>query len=139
MFVRVFPLVAAVTALSMVGVAGSARAEQARSTLSVTIDDNYANGGSQLGSNRWNAQPARRSLQWDDKGRWGVKLDMNQPVGRDMQLRDVQAGAYYRLTPSLRVGGAVSLGDGFTGQPSDGSAPVQAQAPRVKLETSFKF
>lgn len=49
--------------------------------------------------NQWGAQSTRRSLQWDDKARWGVKLDLTQPSSRDMQLKDIQAGAYYRLSP----------------------------------------
>ncbi len=86
--------------------------------------------------NQWGAQSTRRSLQWDDKARWGVKLDLNQPARRDMQLKDIEAGAYYRLSPSLRVGGAVALGD--SSQINRYSAP-QDRAPRVRLETAFKF
>ena len=81
--------------------------------------------------------PIHKSLQWDDKGRWSLKLDMNEPLGRAMQLRDVQAGAYYHVTPSLKVGGAVSLGDEQV-VPDRNSLP-QAQPPRVRLETRFKF
>lgn len=62
---------------------------------------------------------------------------MSQPFGRDMQMRDVQAGAYYHVTPSLRVGGAVSFGEAPS--QSDRTDLPQSQAPRVKLETSFKF
>jgi hypothetical protein len=62
---------------------------------------------------------------------------MSQPFGRDMQMRDVQAGAYYHVTPSLRVGGAVTFGEAPS-QPNRTDLP-QDQAPRVKLETSFKF
>ncbi|MDR3507710.1 MAG: hypothetical protein P4L64_07425 [Caulobacteraceae bacterium] len=82
-------------------------------------------------------QPTHKTLQWDDKGHWSLKLDMNEPADRGMQLRDVQAGAYYHVTPSLKVGGAVSLGDG-PAQPDRNNLP-QNQAPRVRLETSFKF
>jgi len=82
-------------------------------------------------------QPEHKTLQWNDKGRWTLKLDMSEPAGRNMQLRDVQAGAYYHLTPSLRVGGAVTFGDESL-QPDHTTLP-QTQAPRVKLETSFKF
>jgi hypothetical protein len=81
--------------------------------------------------------PVHRSMQWDQKGRWTLRLDMNQPVGRDMQLNDVQAGAFFRLTPTLRVGGAVALGDSAI-TPERANLP-QTQAPRVKLETNFKF
>jgi hypothetical protein len=54
-----------------------------------------------------------------------------------MQFRDVQAGAFYRLTPSLRIGGAVSLGDA-PAIPDRSNLP-QTQAPRVRFETNFKF
>ena len=86
--------------------------------------------------NLWDGQTKHRSLQWNDKARWGLKLDLNQPVGRDVQLKDIQAGAFYRLTPSLQVGGAVSLGD--SARLTRNSAP-EDQAPRVRLETAFKF
>jgi hypothetical protein len=77
-------------------------------------------------------------VHWDQKGRWSLRLETTQtPVGRDLQNRDMQAGAYYHLTPSLRVGGAVSFSNA-PAQPDRTDLP-QDQAPRVKLETSFKF
>lgn len=131
--------VAVISALSLAGMAAAAHAESARPSLSPP-DNNVSRAllsdqGLSIG------QPAQHSLQWDQKGRWGLKLDMSQPAGRDIQLRDVQAGAYYRVTPSLRVGGVVALGDAALQQPSDHSTPLQnqSQAPRVRLETSFKF
>jgi hypothetical protein len=82
---------------------------------------------------------AAKAVQWDArKGRWGLTLDLEQPDVRPSTLNDVQAGAYYRITPSLRVGGAVALGDRqFTPGPKK---PGQDEAqPRVRLETKFKF
>ena len=80
-----------------------------------------------------------KSLKWDARaGRWGVTLNLDQPTNRDTQLNDIQAGAYFRVTPSLRVGGAVALGE----QPSSpGYKRTEPQdgAPRVRLETAFKF
>jgi hypothetical protein len=79
-----------------------------------------------------------KSLKWDArKGRWGVTLNLEQPAGRDAQLNDIQAGAYFRVTPSLRIGGAVALGDKVT--PNYKQTEPQDVAPRVKLETAFKF
>jgi opacity protein-like surface antigen len=133
-------LVAAMSAASLMGAAMAAHAESPPATPALSITSDNLTGRNILADqNHWNGQPARRSLQWDEKGRWGLKLDMSQPVGRDLQLQDVQAGAYYRLTPSLRVGGAVSLGDSVVQQPAIPTAPPQGQAPRVRLETSFKF
>jgi hypothetical protein len=80
-----------------------------------------------------------KSLKWDArKGRWGVTLNLDQPDARPSSLNDVQAGAYYHITPSLRVGGAVALGDEqlTPGPKKIGSEEAQ---PRVRLESSFKF
>lgn len=86
----------------------------------------------------WTVNPApHRSVQWNAARRFGFKLDMDQPVNRDVDWKDVQAGAYFRLTPQLRIGGSVGLG---------GKAPLPAQrllpqdsAPRVHVETAFQF
>jgi hypothetical protein len=89
--------------------------------------------------NQWGPQATHKSFEWDSaKSRWGLKLDLDQPGPREMDLNNVQAGAYYKLTPTLRVGGVVSLGDqvNLTTRP-DGTP--QAPAPRVRLETAFKF
>lgn len=84
-------------------------------------------------------QDPKKTLQWDaKKGRWGLKLDMDQPVGREMELKDVEAGAYFKLTPSIRVGGAVALGDNNPALAARKAEPVEP-APRVRLETAFKF
>lgn len=81
---------------------------------------------------------ARKSLQWGADGRWTLKLDMDQPVGREMGLKDVSAGAFFHITPSLRVGGSVDLGDKFA-QPDKIVTQDTINAPRVHLETKFKF
>lgn len=79
-----------------------------------------------------------KSLKWDTrKGRWGVSLNLDQRGERDMQLNDVQAGAYFRVTPSLRVGGAVALGEKEA--PTYKKTEPVDSAPRVRLETAFKF
>lgn len=85
------------------------------------------------------AVPGARNLKWDArKGRWGVTLNLSQSAERDSQWSDVQAGAYFRLTPALRIGGAVALGDQEQ-SPASKKTPLQDAAPRVRLETAFKF
>ena len=115
------------------GAAGvSARAETAPSVF--TARDAFAPD-----LNQWGPQVARRSLQWDSKkGRWGLKLDLNQAVGRPLSYtdRDVQAGAYFKVTPSLSVGGAVSIG---TVRDDQQSVIPADRPPQVRLETAFKF
>ncbi len=80
----------------------------------------------------------RRGLQWNENGRWGLNLNLDQPVGREADWSDVQAGAYYRLNPRLRVGAAASLAE----PEADPARPAQTDRraqPRVRLETIFKF
>lgn len=85
------------------------------------------------------APGAGKTLTWDArKGRWGLTLGVGQSDVRQSTMSDVQAGAYYRISPSLRVGGAVALGDQqLTGAPKN-LTPGEGQ-PRVRLETAFKF
>ena len=74
----------------------------------------------------------RKTLQWDDKtGRWGLRLDLDQPGSRDAKLKEAEVGAFYRVTPSLRVGGAVGLTQTPSPQrPCDNACPNRARRTR---------
>ena len=86
--------------------------------------------------NEWGPQRTQRSLQWDaKKGKWGLKLDLDQTTVRDMGWNETGAGAFYKITPSLRVGGGVSVNSSN----DDARRMGLQQAPKVKLETAFKF
>ena len=82
------------------------------------------------------AQSPHRTLQWDPKGRWTFRLEMNEPVNHERDWKDVQAGAFFRITPSLRVGGSVGIANSYS--QTQTVTPPDAQ-PRVRLETTFKF
>jgi hypothetical protein len=85
------------------------------------------------------ANSAYKTLKWDArKGRWGVTLNLDQSDARPTKGNDVQAGAYYHITPSLRVGGAVAFGDEQV-KPGPNKIGSEAAQPRVRLESSFKF
>ena len=85
------------------------------------------------------APNAGRVMKWDaSKGRVGFTVDMQQPGERPLQPNDIQAGAYFRITPSLRVGGAVALGDQEL-TPRANTAATPATTPRVRVETKFRF
>lgn len=124
--------IAVASALAAVAGFGAAHAEDAQVMLvSATDFSAPAMSGAPM--------TERRTLEWDAaKGRWGLSLGVEQrQVGRDLQLKDVSPGVYYRLTRRLHIGGAVSLAPDQAetlrlGQP-------QAPAPRVRLETVFKF
>jgi hypothetical protein len=75
----------------------------------------------------------RKTLQWDNKtGKWGLKVE----TARDFKDREAEVGAYYRVTPSLRVGGAL----GLTNTPNP-QQPVETDPnqPRVRIESALKF
>lgn len=86
-----------------------------------------------------NAAPApRRGLRLNDRGRWGLDLNLSEPVGRERDLGDVEAGAYYRVNPRLRLGASAGLA---TPEP-DPAQPSQADrrsSPRFRLESIFRF
>jgi len=122
--------VAAFAALAMAGVGAMAHA--APSDLFTQHDDFTAQ------PNQMGPQAPHRTLQWDSKkGRWGLNLDMAQPADRDVQLRDTRFGVNYRIAPGIRTGLGVALGEE---QAPDGrKLDTDGAAPRVRLETTFKF
>ena len=70
----------------------------------------------------------------------GLAHRLNQPVGREADWGDVEAGAYYRLSPRLRVGAAANLASPEVDPArAPESAADRRAAPRVRLETIFKF
>ncbi len=119
--------------LAVLAAVGGARAEQATPTLILAANDFAAPTYGVASSTT-----PRRTLEWDAaKGRWGLNLGVEQHTDRDVQLKDVSPGVYYRVTKRLHIGGAVSLAPDQAetqrlGQP-------QLPAPRVRLETTFKF
>ncbi|MEW5686753.1 MAG: NtrZ family periplasmic regulatory protein [Pseudomonadota bacterium] len=81
---------------------------------------------------------AGRTTKYDaSKGRFGFTLNIQQPTERPTTGNDVQAGAYFRLTPSLRVGGSVALGEQELTPRANQARP--ADTPKVRLESTFKF
>jgi hypothetical protein len=83
--------------------------------------------------------PGTQTFRWDAASRrWGLMLNMQQPDSRGIVANDIQAGAYYRVTPSLRVGVGGTLGDPQLQNGPRKITPDEAQ-PRVQFETRFKF
>lgn len=84
------------------------------------------------------APSQRRGLRLNDRGRWGLDFNLNQPVGREQDWSDVEAGAYYRLNDRLRVGAAAGLAAPET-DPARAPETGNRAQPRVRLESIFKF
>ncbi|HEX4711410.1 NtrZ family periplasmic regulatory protein [Phenylobacterium sp.] len=83
--------------------------------------------------------PGSQTVKWDAaRGHWGVVLNLQQPEARAATANDIQAGAYYRITPSLRVGGSLAFGEEQV-TPGPKPAVPEAGQPRVQLDAKFKF
>ncbi|MBU1347202.1 MAG: hypothetical protein KKA16_09655 [Alphaproteobacteria bacterium] len=117
--------------VALLGVAGEASAQARSRATTVTL--------SEATTAQRAAPPApRRGLRWSQSGRWGLDFNLNQPVGREAEWGDVEAGAYYRLSPRLRVGAAAGLA---TPEQDPARAPESDRRaqPRVRLESIFRF
>lgn len=84
------------------------------------------------------AQPGSSRLRFTERGRWGLDLNLSQPVGRESTLGDLEAGAYYRVNPRLRVGAAAGLAEPES-DPARAPQTDRRAAPRFRLESIFRF
>ncbi|HZV84567.1 MAG TPA: hypothetical protein VFF48_06225 [Brevundimonas sp.] len=82
------------------------------------------------------AGPSR--LRFTERGRWGLDLNLSQPQARESTVGDVEAGAYYRVNPRLRVGAAAGLAETDT-DPAGAPPTERRSAPRFRLESIFRF
>ena len=118
--------------LTLLAVADSASAQAAASRSrapAVTLSEAQA---------ARTATPSQSRLRFTERGRWGLDLNLSQPVGRESNLGDVEAGAYYRVNPRLRVGATAGLAE----PEADPARPPQTDrrtAPRFRLESIFRF
>lgn len=124
----VFMAVLAATT-TFVGV-GSAMAQARTPSLSLTE--------AQAAQRNAPNQQQRRGLRLNENGRWSLDFNLNQPVGRETDWGDVEAGAYYRLNDRLRVGAAAAVASPEADPARAPETNGRAQ-PRVRLETIFKF
>lgn len=127
---KVSGIAAALVALALAGVSVDAHAQTRSAKPKAQVNAPAA------APNDWGPNSRRKSLEFNTDGRWGLKLDYEQPNSREMQWQDVEAGAYFRLSPSLRVGGSVGLGDQ---NPPRRLTDDEKPQPRVRLETTFRF
>ncbi len=131
--VRLGKLLAAAGAVVLCGTATLAHAQTTTLSTKPPITNAFADGDS--GGPAAIPYP-HKTYAFDNKGRWGVKLELNQPTNRDPEWKDAQVGGYFRITPNLRLGGTVGLGDKFA-QPQH--LTPDDTGPRVHLEGAFKF
>ncbi len=129
---RLSVVIAGVVGLAAyVGVSNDASAQSRSRAPAVTLAE------ASTAAQRTSPAP-RRSLRWNENGRWGLDFNLSQPVGRDAQWGDVEAGAYYRLSPRLRVGAAAGLAAPEQ-DPARAAETDRRAQPEVRLESIFRF
>ncbi|MEN5145384.1 NtrZ family periplasmic regulatory protein [Brevundimonas diminuta] len=126
-------IAASVGVLVLAGTATDAAAQTRGRAPAVSLADAAAQSPSTP------AATQRRGLRWNENGRWGLNFNLSQPVGREADWGDVEAGAYYRLSPRLRVGAAANLASPEVDPARAPESSDRRAAPRVRLETIFKF
>jgi len=127
----IFGLVAGLTVLASAEVAtAQAVAQQTRAPALSLTEAQAARAAA--------AQPGSSRLRFTERGRWGLDLNLSQPVGRERNLGDVEAGAYYRVNPRLRVGAAAGLAEPES-DPARAPQTDRRAAPRFRLESIFRF
>jgi hypothetical protein len=138
MSVRGFAMLVATTAL-LGAVCGAAQAAPAAQVAGVTPGAATKPLDFTVQPDPSPGVPGSQTMKWDAaKNRWGVTLSVRQPETRESTLNDIQAGAYYKITPAWRAGGALSFGSEQIAPGPKPNTPDVGQ-PRVQFETKFKF
>lgn len=130
--------VATLALAGALALAGLSTAAHAQTASRGQVNLSQAMTSSTSGDRASVSQTQRRGLRLHENGRWGLNLNLNQPVGREAEWGDVEAGAFYRLSPRLRVGAAANLATPER-DPARAQETDRRTQPRVRLETIFKF
>lgn len=94
----------------------------------------YTSGAQFLNSqNSWD-QNGQHRFSWDGD-RFGLSMNIDDPKVREGTQSDVSAGAYFRITPSVKLGGEVKLG---AREDERVTTPIERE-PSVRFETAFEF
>lgn len=87
----------------------------------------------------WETEPARDiNLQWVKGDRWQLNIDVTtRSEGSPLPREEVSAGATFRLTPRITIGGAVSIGaDELERESFWDDEELEAG---IRLQSAFKF
>jgi len=87
-------------------------------------------------TNVWSGDFSLPALELSAGDKWGFTFGLQNSDGHSFDLDGVRAGAFFDITPRVRVGGALSFtdSDAFFAQGSD-----REDIPEVKFESAFKF
>lgn len=131
---------AAFIACSAMPAASQAQTSASQSSASQSPASQSVGGQSRLSTPALTGEAPRRSLRLNASGRWGVDFNVTPPArrGSEAAFGEVEAGAYYRVSPRLEVGASAGLTEPGRdpGRPADSD---RRSEPRVRLESIFRF
>lgn len=133
-------------------IADSASAQQRQNQLNNSASPWYERftAGSEVdtGVNSWlpRAEP-KANVRISPRSRWGMSFGLQEQPQRPTDNRNgqVSAGAFYDVSPKIRVGTAVVIPDGSVSVGKNGLRTSEQQlrnprtAPSVKVESAFRF
>ena len=101
----------------------------------------FTQGGNRLDLSGLPLASERSSVEIDAGSNWGVSLGFDRssaPSARNESVDGLSAGAFFKVTPRMRVGGEL----GYRSQQSDPSGlrpNDEIGSSQVKLESAFRF
>lgn len=87
----------------------------------------------------WKSLPGRSlALAWTKGERWSLNINMTQRnEGTPVPLEEMSAGATFKITPRLSIGGQLSVG---ASRLEDSALPEEQQVETgIRLQSAFKF
>jgi hypothetical protein len=140
-----FGLVAAVPVLAHAQAAGPASGQRTSQTAEAPWYERFTFGSERgAGANAWlpRGEP-RASLRVSPRSKWGVTFGLDsqaeRPIDRALRANPATAGAFYDVSPNLRVGGAVTLPESTRDLARTRKREDAAREPGVKVESAFRF
>jgi hypothetical protein len=97
------------------------------------------------GANAWVPRGESRAAVVDSRSRWGVTFGVSQEPRASLAPRAGQstartsAGAFYQVSPKVRVGGAVTLPEEQLGVSARRDQQRRTREPGVKIESAVRF
>ncbi len=89
----------------------------------------------------WQVEPAKTfSLAWSKGERWSVSVDLTSRDERSLLPREeMSAGADFRITPRISVGGEFRIGSDPIENPNQPLIQEERFEAGIRLRSAFKF
>jgi hypothetical protein len=80
-----------------------------------------------------------RSLELSAGEKWRFTFNLDSQNPERLEFDSVRAGAFFDVTPRMRLGGALSFSDESDALTRASGGALDNDAPQVKFESAFRF